>query len=65
MPLYLMLIIDGNGQSEIVAAFLTTLETRETITAMVQAFKLHNPNWSHTKVVISDKDFTERSVFEA
>ena len=65
MPLYLMLIIDGNGQSEIVAAFLTTLETHEAITAMVQAFKLHNPNWSHTKVVISDKDFTERSVFEA
>ena len=65
MPLYLMLIIDGNVQSEIVAAFLTTLETREAITAMVQAFKLHNPNWSHTKVVISDKDFTERSVFEA
>ena len=65
MPLYLMLIVDGNGQSEIVAAFLTILETREAITAMVQAFKLHNPNWSLTKVVISDKDFTERAVFQA
>ena len=65
MPLYLMLIVDGNGQSEIVAAFLTILETREAVTAMVQAFKLHNPNWSLTKVVISDKDFTKQAVFQA
>lgn len=52
-----MLIIDGNGQSEIVATFLTMMKTREAITAMV---KQHNPNWSQTKVVISDKDFTEQ-----
>ena len=65
MPLFLMLIVDGNGQSEIVAAFLTVLETHQAITAMIQAFKVHNPNWSFTKVVITDKDFTERAVFQA
>lgn len=64
MPLYLMLVVDSNGQSEIVAAYLTTLETKEAISKMVQAFKSHNPHWSETTVVISDKDFTERSVFE-
>ena len=27
MPLYLMLVIDGNGHSEIVSMFLTAIET--------------------------------------
>lgn len=65
MPLYLMLIVDSNGQSEIVGVFLTVIETQEAITEMVHAFKHHNTKWSSTNVVISDKDFTERAVFHA
>lgn len=64
MPLYLMMCIDGNGQGEIVLMYLTTTETEEAITKMVRAFKNINPQWEHTKVVISDKDFTERAVFQ-
>ena len=64
MPLYLMLVVDSNGQSEIVAVFLTSLETEEAISKMVQAFKSHNTQWLETVVVISDKDFTERAVFQ-
>ena len=64
MPLYLMLVVNSNGQSEIVATFLTTLETEEVITKMVQVFKTHNPKWSQTRVVVSDKDFTEHTVFK-
>ncbi len=63
MPLYLLLVVDGNGQSEIVGSFLTAIETEEAITKMVQAFKSYNANWVKTKVVIFDKDFTERAVF--
>ena len=63
MPLYLMMAIDGNGQGEIVLAFLTTLETEQAITQMVQAFKTHNSHWTSTKVIMTDKDFTERAVF--
>ena len=63
MPLYLMMVIDGNGQSEIVAMFLTLLETKQAITDMIRAFKEVNPAWQRIGVVISDKDFTERSVF--
>ena len=29
IPLYLILIVDGNGQSEIVGLYLTSLETRK------------------------------------
>ena len=31
---------------------------------MVQVFKTHNPKWSQTRVVMSDKDFTECTVFK-
>ena len=58
MPLYLMLVIDGNGQSEIVSVFLTALETKAAITDTMKAFKLANPSWSKVGVVITDKDFT-------
>ena len=63
MPVYLMMCIDGNGQGEIVLVFLTAIETEESITKMVQAFKNVNPQWTETKVVMSDKDFNERAVF--
>ena len=39
MPVYLKLVIDSNGQSKIVAIFMTASETEEAITKMVQAFK--------------------------
>ena len=39
MPLYIMLIVDGNGQSEVVSQCLTSLETKEAISKMVQSFK--------------------------
>ena len=61
MPLYVIMVIDGNGQSEIVAIFLTSSETKQAITDMVHAhaFKQANPKWSKIGVVITDKDFTE------
>ena len=43
--------------------FLTSLETKQAITDMICAFKEVNPAWERIGVVISDKDFTERSVF--
>ena len=60
MPLYLMMVIDGNGQSEIVAMFLTLVETKQAITNMFRLFKEVNPAWQRVGVVITDKDFTER-----
>ena len=63
MPVYLLMSIDGNGQGEIILVFLTQLETEAALSKMVQAFKLHNPKWKETRVIMSDKDFNERSVF--
>ena len=59
-----MLVINSNGSSEIVSIFLTVLETKETISRMVESFKLVNPSWNRTGVIISDKDFNEHAVFK-
>ena len=63
MPLYLMLIVDGLGQSEIVSVFLTSTKTKVATSYMVASFKAANPSLSKTGVIITDKDFTERAVF--
>ena len=63
MPVYLMLCIDGNGQSEIVACCVTSLETEDGMTAMADSFKKHNARWEKVAMVMTDKDMTERTVF--
>ena len=62
MPLYVLVIVDGNGESEIVCLWLTQFEDKETITELVQEFKKHNSKWSSTECIMSDKDMTERQV---
>ena len=61
IPLYLILIVDGNGKSEIVGLYLTSLETREAISEMVRWFKNHNSPRKSTIVILTDKDFVEKS----
>ena len=61
MPLYLILIVDGNGKSEIVGLYRTSLETREAISEMVRLFKFHNSPWKSTRVILTDQDFVEKA----
>ena len=63
MPLYILVIEDGNGCSIIVDVWLVVQETLETLTQLVNSFKARNDKWSHVRVVMSDKDFTEREAF--
>ena len=64
-PVYIMLVEDGNGQSEIAAVFLLMEETEQSIKSMVGIFKKHNPRWEATRVLMADKDMTERDVMAA
>ena len=64
MPLYLLLAIDGDGISEIVGLFILAEETQSVIESAVTIFKRFNPSWTETKVIMSDKDFTERDAFK-
>jgi hypothetical protein len=43
MPVYIMLVIDGEGLSEIVAIFIVSEETNLVITSAVESFKKRNP----------------------
>ena len=63
MPLYILLVQNGNGQSEVVCVWLVADETEEMISEMVNLFKEQNPKWNSVKTVMSDKDFVERDVF--
>ena len=62
-PVYVMLIEDGNGLSEVIALFMLLEETAESISAMVNVFKKHNSEWENVRVLMADKDMTERNVF--
>ena len=63
MPVFLQLVIDGNGESEIVAVFVVASEDGETMASLVTIFKQHNPAWDKTRTILTDKDFIERSVY--
>ena len=63
LPLYVLLIEDGNGLSEIVAIWLIADESGTTIQSMADLLIKHNPCTRNVKVVMADKDFNEREVY--
>lgn len=60
LPVYLMIVEDSNGQSEIVAVCILVSEDSTSIAWMLETFKKKNCNWSSTRVVMADKDIKER-----
>ena len=62
MPLYVLQILDGNGQAEIICFWLVASEDRSTISYMMDAFKKRNDCWPKVQVIIADKDMMERHV---
>ena len=61
-PVYILLVEDGNGQSEIIAVFLLLEETEQSMSIMMDIFKRGNPNWGLVRVIMGDKDLNEREV---
>ena len=64
MPLFFLVTLDGNGESEVVAAFIVVNEGAEVLSDMVETFKKFNPSWQSIKVILTDKDLAERKVFK-
>ena len=60
MPLYVMLCVGPNGESEIVAVFLTVREDAPTLCEALDRFKSRNPHWNNICTVMTDKDLAER-----
>lgn len=63
MPLFVVLVIDGCGESEIASLWTVKSESRDAVSPMVAFFKDEHPNWINTKVIIGNKDFANRAVF--
>lgn len=53
MPLFLMLVIDGAGETEVACLWLIKSENKQAAESMLDSFKLHNEKWNQIKVVIS------------
>ena len=60
MPVYVLLGIGPNGESEIVAVFLTAHEDTASLSQQLRLFKDKNPAWTAIHTVMTDKDMAER-----
>lgn len=65
MPLMLLMVEDGNGESQIVAFFIIKTEKSGTISKMLEYFKMGNGNTSEIKVIMADKSFSERKALKS
>ena len=65
MPLYTIINIDGNGESQVVAVFLVQTESEACIQSKVKVFKGQNARWEDRKDILTDKDMVERGVFKS
>lgn len=64
-PLYLVVVEDSEGCTEIVAACILMTEDRPSVTWFVDCFKNAHPSWDQIKCVMADKDFLEREVIKS
>ncbi|CAI6347801.1 unnamed protein product [Macrosiphum euphorbiae] len=62
IPVFVLLVEDGNGQSEIASIGLLVNELHETLKWFFQTFQKNNPASINTNVFMTDKDMNERKV---
>jgi zinc finger SWIM domain-containing protein 3 len=62
-PLYVMLVEDGNGLSEIAAAFLLLEETEVSLYKMMDTFKKNNAAWESVRIIMTDKHLTIKYMY--
>ena len=64
-PVYVMVCVDSNGQTEVVAASILVTENAQSIAWMMNTFKQHNEAWKKIRVIMADKDISERDVIKS
>lgn len=63
MPLFVMVIIDGNGESQIVGLCLLRSENYIIVKQMMEKFKSMNPKHNQIKTILTDKSFPDRKAY--
>lgn len=62
MPLVIVLVIDGNGESQIAALFIVKSENTEAFNFLFESFKKENPQHVKSTVIVTDKGIANRNV---
>ena len=65
LPVYIMMCVDSNGQTEVVAACILVSEKTGSIAWMINTLKKHNADWERIHVIMADKDISERDVIKS
>ena len=61
MPLFILMVVDSNGESEVIALWLVATESKSMINQLTETFVSYNDT-SNTKCIMADKDMTERDL---
>ena len=61
MPLFILMVVDSNGESEVVALWLVASENKPLINSLTETF-VHYNDTTNTKCIMADKDMTEREI---
>ena len=61
LPVYVMVCVDSNGQTEVVVAWIFVSET---VSWMMDTFKKHNTKWKRIRVIMANKDISKRDVIK-
>ena len=64
-PVYVMVCVDSNGQTEVVAASILVTENAQSIAWMMNTFKQHNQAWNKIPVIMADKDISESDIIKS
>lgn len=62
LPIFVLMVQDGNGQSHIISLGLLVREDKETLKWFLEIFLEKNPAHNKTMVVVTDKDLTKKAV---
>ncbi|XP_065320616.1 uncharacterized protein LOC135928175 [Gordionus sp. m RMFG-2023] len=63
MPLFITLVVDGNGESQIVSLWLVQSGSYKCVKTMCDYMKFHNNNLEDLEVIVADKDMADRHAF--
>ncbi|XP_065320617.1 uncharacterized protein LOC135928176 [Gordionus sp. m RMFG-2023] len=63
MPLFITLVVDGNGESQILSLWLVQSESYKCVKTMCVYMKFHNNNLEDLEVIVADKDMADRHAF--
>ena len=64
LPLYLMLVEDSMGNSEVVGVALLVVEDHETMSWFLETFKSENKTSNSIRIFMADKDLNERQLLK-